>query len=139
VRRSALMDAGGLCGDWFMYAEDWELCARLQGNGWRLYHAPSAVVEHHLSASTEQNELASTMPITAGRSYFIKLNKPSTIELFAFDAVRTIGLGLRAIGYFLRGVLRNGAHREMWFHRAQTFGHFARAALPKFSRLKNYS
>src|SRR5262249_36776135 len=100
VRRSALMDAGGFCVDWFMYAEDWELCARLQGNGWRLYHEPSAVVEHHLSASTEQNELASTMPITAGRSYFIKLNKPSTIELFAFDAVRTIGLGLRAIGYF---------------------------------------
>ena len=139
VRRSALINAGGLCEDWFMYAEDWELCARLRKGEWRICHLPSEVVEHHLSASTEQNELASIMPITAGRSYFIKLNKPSTIELFAFDAVRTIGLGLRAVGYFVRGVVRNGPHREMWFHRARTFGHFARAALPKFSGLQKYS
>jgi GT2 family glycosyltransferase len=139
VRRSALMDVGGLCEDWFMYAEDWELCARLRANGWRLCHLPSAVVEHHLSASTEQNELASMMPITAGRSYFIKLNKPSTVELFTFDAVRSIGLGLRAIGYFVYGLVRSRPHREMWFRRARTFRHFARAALPKFTGLQNYS
>jgi len=138
ARKSALMDAGGLCEDWFMYAEDWELCVRLRSNGWKLYHAPSAVVEHHLSASTEQNELASMMPITSGRSYFIKLNKPSAVELFIFDAVRTIGLGLRAIGYFLRGLVWNRPHCEMWFHRARTFRQFARAALPKFSGLQNY-
>ena len=139
VRRSALMDAGGLCEDWFMYAEDWELCARLRKKGWKLHHIPSAVVEHHLSASTEQNELASMMPITASRSYFIKLNKPSAIELFTFDAVRSIGLAVRALGYFVRGLFRKEPHRKLWFLRARTFREFARAALPKFSGLRNYS
>jgi N-acetylglucosaminyl-diphospho-decaprenol L-rhamnosyltransferase len=130
ARKAALIDVRGLCENWFMYAEDWDLCARLRNKGWKIIHLPSAVVEHHLSASTEQNEMASMMPITAGRSYFIQLNNPSPIQLFAFDAIRSIGFVLRAVGYFLRGIISKDAIRGMWLKRSRLFGNFAIAALP---------
>ena len=101
VRKSALMAVGGLCEDWFMYVEDWDLCERLRKAGWKIHHVSSAIVEHHLGASTEQNKVASVMPITAGRSYFIKLNNPSRTELFMFDVIRSAGLAARALAYFL--------------------------------------
>ncbi len=130
VRKSALIAVGGLCEDWFMYAEDWDVCERLRKTGWKIHHVPSATVEHHLGASTEQSEAASLMPVTAGRSYFIKLNNPSQIELFMFDAIRSAGLALRALLYFLRGIASDTTNGESWFRKARTFRALAAAALP---------
>ncbi len=130
VRREVLDQVGPLSEQWFMYAEDMEWCARMTAAGWELHHVPEAEVEHRLGASADQNAAVSLMPITAGRSYFIHLHRPSALRLLAFDLIRAAGLGMRAAAYFGRGLLASGsAQRGLWRAKARAFRQYARAAL----------
>lgn len=52
LRRRALEDVGGFEESLFMYYEDTELSWRLRRRGWRVQHAPDAVVVHRHAASS---------------------------------------------------------------------------------------
>ena len=130
VRRATIEDVGPLSENWFMYAEDWEWCNRMTQAGWQLYHVPSAVVEHYLSASAEQTEETAEMPLTAMRSYYVELNRPSKISLLLFDIFRTLGFGLRAILYSIRAFTSKDGSRQIWLSRSHAFLNFCRAATP---------
>lgn len=124
VRNDVIKTIGGLSERWFMYAEDMEWCHRMQLAGWKLYSVPSAVVEHHLSASTKQSKNAHVMSIAAGRSYFVHSQNPSVLKLFLFDLVTIVGMLLRATGFFLRS-LTDPHHADMWRSRARLFARYA--------------
>ena len=131
VRQVVIAEAGPMTEEWFMYVEDHEWCARITSAGWAVYHVPEAVVEHHLSASTEKNADVSLMPLTAGREYYARQAHPSAGQLFLFDVIRWAGYELRAVGYGLLS-LRDRGDRDMWRGRRQTFLTYARAARPSW-------
>ncbi|HXW39336.1 MAG TPA: glycosyltransferase family 2 protein, partial [Acidimicrobiales bacterium] len=55
VRRTAFDEVGGFDASYFMYAEDVDLCWRLQRRGWRVSYAPAAEVVHAQGVSTERH------------------------------------------------------------------------------------
>ena len=55
LRRDALDAVGGWDEQFFMYAEDSDLCWRLRGAGWRVAYEPSAEVVHVQGASTDRH------------------------------------------------------------------------------------
>ena len=54
VRRSAFDSVRGFDERYFMYAEDVDLCWRLQQAGWRVAYEPAGRVVHHGGVSTDQ-------------------------------------------------------------------------------------
>lgn len=46
ARREAVLDAGPLCEDFFMYGEDLEWCLRMRERGWQVWFCPDAEVLH---------------------------------------------------------------------------------------------
>ena len=130
VRKDAIKEVGPLSESFFMYCEDMEWCDRMLASGWELYHVSDAVVEHHLSASTEKNEQASLLPITTARQYFILRNKPGVWSLFNFDLALVLGLTIRAGIYFGLSLVRPGS-RPMWKARGRQFLRYASAALQR--------
>jgi len=54
IRRAAWDATGGFDPSMWLYAEDLDLCWRARRAGWTTRYVPSAVVTHHVSASTAQ-------------------------------------------------------------------------------------
>ena len=130
VRRSTIETVGSLSKKWFMYAEDWEWCNRMLRAGCTLYHVPSAIVEHYLSASSEQNDGVVCMPLKAMRSYYIERNQASKLSVLLFDTFRTMGFGLRSALYAARALRSTADSRGTWIARSRMFLRFCKGALP---------
>jgi GT2 family glycosyltransferase len=58
IRREAWDQVGGFDEGYFMYAEDMDLCLRLQQAGWRICYVPEAVIVHRIGRSSDQRPLA---------------------------------------------------------------------------------
>ena len=54
VRGAAILQAGGLDDEFFMYCEEIDWCLRLAQGGWGTYAVPTAVVIHHEGQSSRQ-------------------------------------------------------------------------------------
>ena len=52
MRREVFEDVGRFSTDYFMYAEDVDLCHKARQKGWINYYAPEATVVHHGSGSS---------------------------------------------------------------------------------------
>jgi N-acetylglucosaminyl-diphospho-decaprenol L-rhamnosyltransferase len=52
IRRSALDDVGALDESFFLYAEELDLCTRLQRKGWQILYTPELEVIHEGGVST---------------------------------------------------------------------------------------
>ena len=69
IRRSALLALGGFDPDYFLYAEEVDLCLRARRAGWRITHAPAAQALHlgqhsqldDITYIRKQREFAGTM------------------------------------------------------------------------------
>ena len=127
VRKRVISEVGALSQQWFMYAEDKEWCARIRAAGWDVVHVPAAVVEHHLGASATSKSETAHVSYRASRELFIQQNRPSQLQLLAFDAIRGAGLSLRALGSFVRSLI-DRPRRELWRRRARRFAINARIA-----------
>jgi hypothetical protein len=128
VRREIIERVGGLDERWFMYGEDVEWCARMLSTGSKLYQVPEAVVEHHHGASTEQHSEGHALAIRAARDLFVQMNHPSRFQLFLHDVIRTSGLALRSVGYFMRGLFASADEARMWRSKAVTYSIYSRVA-----------
>ncbi|MBO9556928.1 glycosyltransferase family 2 protein, partial [Cellulomonas sp.] len=51
LRRAAVLDAGGVDADLFLYYEDTDLSWRMRARGWTVRYAPTAVAEHDHASS----------------------------------------------------------------------------------------
>lgn len=67
-------DVGGFSADYFMYAEDMDLCLKTRQTGLRIYHVPSAEIVHHggASSSSQGSTFSAVMMHEALYSYMIK-------------------------------------------------------------------
>ena len=53
ARRDVIEQVKGFTTDYFMYAEDLDLCLKVGNAGWKIYYVPDAVVVHHGGRSSE--------------------------------------------------------------------------------------
>jgi GT2 family glycosyltransferase len=89
ARRSALGEIGGLDEDFFMYAEDVDLCMRLRAAGWSVWFCPAAEVIHFSGASSanDPRRFARAMIESSFRLYRKHYRRPVAAYLAALIAV----------------------------------------------------
>ncbi len=61
ARRAALEEVGGFDEQYFMFAEDMDLCWRLSRIGWKVGFEPAAVVTHHEGVSRRNHPYTMTL------------------------------------------------------------------------------
>jgi N-acetylglucosaminyl-diphospho-decaprenol L-rhamnosyltransferase len=53
AKREAIEQVRGFTADYFMYAEDVDLCLKMKKAGWKVYYVPDAVIVHHGGRSSD--------------------------------------------------------------------------------------
>jgi GT2 family glycosyltransferase len=100
VRREAYQAVGGLDEDYFMYAEDVELCYALTKKGWPVYYEPAAQVIHLGGGSSQNRRPEREGDLYVSRVRFFKQHyglaaaNVLAAEIFAFAAVKTVAHSL---------------------------------------------
>jgi len=108
VRREAVLQAGGLDENIFMYAEDMEWCYRLKQNGWSVWYDPEASVVHldHLATKDSAERVVSQN--VAHQIYFYRKHK-GAIPAFGLGLSLFLGSWMKLPGF----VLGYGASRVL--------------------------
>lgn len=91
IRRSIYEKLGGLSSDYFMYAEDVDLCYRAAQLGWKAYYTGKAEVIHHggrSSDSATRNNFAAIVM----RESLVKYLKKTRGNVYAFGYQLTTGV-----------------------------------------------
>ncbi len=104
IRRSVFESVGMFSTDYFMYAEDMDLCLKATRAGFGVYYVPTAVVVHHGGASSAQsaaNTFSAVMALESQWRYFRKTRSSWYAMLY------------RA-AMFLGSILRIGALLIAW-------------------------
>lgn len=97
--------------DYFMYAEDVDLCERLSAAGWEVWYTPCATVVHHHGRSIRQQSGAVGLsPIRGPRSYFAKTH--GRLSVFAYDVLTATGYALRWLAHGLGSCVAGGPRRR---------------------------
>ena len=95
VRRLAFDLVGGFSPDFWMYAEEIDLCRRFKALGWRIAHVPAARVWHAGGASTSQYDGEMLAELYRSRFRWYRRHAPPVTATAACAAMRA-GLWLRA-------------------------------------------
>lgn len=85
MKRSAFEAAGRFSTDYFMYAEDMDLCLMAARAGFTCHHVPAAVVVHHgggSSARTPTSSFSAVMALESQWRYFRKTRSPGYAALY---------------------------------------------------------
>jgi GT2 family glycosyltransferase len=102
MRASLFWKVGGFSEEYFMYAEDVDLCDKVRRAGYRNYYVPSAVVWHHGGASSGQasSVFSAVMTREATWRFFRKTRGRAYAAAYraAMLWVACVRLGLFAIG-----------------------------------------
>lgn len=104
VRRSAFEQVGGFDEQYFMYAEDVDLCWRLGKLGWRVVYAPAAVVTHQQGVSTNRHPYR--MILEHHRSLLRFAERSTSGWRRALLPLVVVGIGVRAVLAGIRKALR---------------------------------
>ncbi len=73
VRAATLAEVGMFNEDFWLYAEEVELCWRIRQAGWAIWQEPQATVIHHGGASSSQFRVRSFLALQQARSQFFRL------------------------------------------------------------------
>lgn len=118
ARREVINHVGGFRPDYFMYAEDMDLCVTIARAGWKIYYVPDAAIIHHAGGSSALREESNFSNIMLRRSvaHFFSLHRgPFYAMLYraslAIVSVLRISILLIAYPIFV----------QRWGHRSITF------------------
>jgi N-acetylglucosaminyl-diphospho-decaprenol L-rhamnosyltransferase len=103
ARMEALRDVGGFDEDYFLYAEEIDLCRRLADAGWAIRYDPALTMLHVGGAYTTDPELSRENQRSKLR-YFLK--HEGRARMLAFAAVIALRLALRGAVWTLAGLVR---------------------------------
>lgn len=85
ARREVIRHVGGFRTDYFMYAEDMDLCLTITQAGWKIYYIPDAAIVHHAGGSSASREESNFSNIILRQSvtHFFRLHRgPSYATLY---------------------------------------------------------
>jgi GT2 family glycosyltransferase len=80
IRREAFDSIGGFDEGYFMYAEELDLCYRLNGAGWEIDYLSDATVTHVEAASTDQNRHAMAEQLFLSLERFYRRHYPESLS-----------------------------------------------------------
>jgi GT2 family glycosyltransferase len=72
VKREAFENVGGMDEDFFMYAEEVDLCYAMKKKGWEVWYQPAAAVLHLGSGSSRDRKIEREADLYAGRVRFFR-------------------------------------------------------------------
>lgn len=97
--------------DYFMYAEDVDLCERVAAAGGEVWYTPCATVVHHHGRSMRQQSGPIALSAVRGpRSYFGKTR--GRLSVFAYDVLTATGFALRWFALGVGSWLADGPQRR---------------------------
>ena len=71
-RRTCFDEIGGFDENFFLYFEDVDLCIRMAGAGWEIWHVPQAIIQHRSGASFEGNRILQKQVFYENQKYFFQ-------------------------------------------------------------------
>jgi N-acetylglucosaminyl-diphospho-decaprenol L-rhamnosyltransferase len=95
ARRSVLDEVGGFDEGYFMFAEDMDLCWRVNRAGWRVGFEPSAEVTHHEGVSRRRHPYG--MALAHHRSALRFASRTTSGPKRALLPLAALGLGVRLL------------------------------------------
>ncbi len=98
VKRGVLENVGVFSSDYFMYAEDVDLCYKIQQQGWKCFYVPQAVVVHHGGRSSDSKP-ESNFAVILARESMLKFMRKRKGSLYA--AAYRFTTALIAVGRLL--------------------------------------
>jgi N-acetylglucosaminyl-diphospho-decaprenol L-rhamnosyltransferase len=120
VRREALDQVGRLDEDYFMYAEEVDLCWRIKQAGWQIWYTPDATIAHHEGAATRQFRGEMLVHLHRSRYRFFAKHYPSW---FGPAARAIVGVGvLRDLARAAAQRRRGGIDAAEWRRRRSVYG-----------------
>jgi GT2 family glycosyltransferase len=128
VERKAFEKINGFCEDYFMYAEDIDLCYRLNSSGTQVYYLDSAAVIHHGGGSTNNGKPGKFSTIQMRQSRFLFFQKYKsryyaskfkfTMAIFAFVRM-SISIILLPLYFFNNNMSSWYAMNYKWYYIAR--------------------
>lgn len=82
-------EVGGFCEDYFMYAEDIELCFQVLKKGYKVYYFGKGEIIHKKRASSHKNKRAKKAFYDSMKIYYDKHKKSNRLDLLVYMAINT--------------------------------------------------
>ncbi len=115
IRRVVFERIGGFSSEYFMYAEDVDLCFKAALAGWGTFFTPSAVIVHHGGGSSRQRPVSGWSAVVQQHAKYMFLEKfRGRTYAWRFRAaigvVAAIRVGLLAVGTLVRAPRDGSSH-----------------------------
>ncbi len=93
-RREAIAHVGVFSTDYFMYAEDMDLCVKLAKAGWKIYYVPDAMIVHFAGGSSSSLEKKNFSSIVLRESvvHFLKIHRGALYAALCRSSIFFISL-----------------------------------------------
>ncbi len=95
MRRQAFESVGGFSVEYWMYAEEVDICRRLQLAGWKVLHVPASFVTHVRAASTRSSEAKFIPQLYRSRARWYRKHRAAPVAKFLV-ALMWVALTVRA-------------------------------------------
>jgi len=115
LRAKTFRDIGGFSPEYFMYAEDMDLCLKIRRAGLEVYHVPQAEVIHHSGVSSAaQGTKFSAVMIREALQTYMRMNHGS-LAAAVYRLFSGASAYLRLALLLPRVLISRGAHRRaLW-------------------------
>lgn len=105
IRRISLKDTGYLDENYFMYAEDVDICYQMWKKNWKVYYFPYSEILHHIGGSTADKKLKSSIMMQKSIFYFFLKNYRKSWKVLLVPLLVAV-LGLRIFLTFIKNIFR---------------------------------
>lgn len=126
--RDIILQVGLLDEDYFLYAEELDLCERVRRAGYEIYWVPTAVVSHLGEQSTQQMPESSFLFLYASKHLFFRKHYGTAAGAIFRLILLLSTLPRILLGRFARGHRQGAARLYRLLARAIVSGEFERAA-----------
>jgi GT2 family glycosyltransferase len=106
IPREVYQQLQGFDEDFFLFAEDIDICERAQSNGWEVTYMPNTIVTHYASTSVSKTPFITTLLYhTSPLLYFRKRGRKKAVYLLKLGY--SIELLIKIIKRLLKGIVFN--------------------------------
>jgi len=109
MRREEFVDLGGFDEDYFLYAEDVDLCYRIHQRGKTVYYVPESQIHHAIGGSSRRNRFRALWE--RHRSMYTFYRKHYSLDIPLIDLITLFGVLSRAVAFLIMESMGRTPHR----------------------------